>query len=612
MTKRSRFRTSRPRGHGDAISQPARPRSPARRIVKWSAVALIWLIVAGVGILAYFAYDLPDPDSIAGPPRNPGVRVVAVDGTVLADLGGLPGEFVALEDLPAALVDAVLATEDRRFYSHVGVDAKGIGRAVFANVKAGEVVEGASTITQQLAKIVFLSPERTYRRKIQEVLLAFLLEMKFSKDEILSLYLNRAYLGAGAYGIDTAARRYFGQSARSLTLSQAAMLAGLLKAPSRYAPTRDLSLAQRRAAQVLDNMVEAGRLARVDAEAAKASPATLGETAIGGLGMRYFADWILEQVPSYVGPTQGDITVITTLDPNLQRAAEAAIRAALVGEGVERRASQGALIALSSNGAVRAMVGGTSYRESQFNRAVQARRQTGSAFKLVVYLAAFENGFSSLDVIEDASITVGDWRPRNYDDRYRGPVTLNDAFAKSINSVAVRLGQEIGVTELIKTARRLGITSALPEDLSISLGTASLSLIELTQAYGAIANGGERVLGHGIREIHDRDGRVLYRREGSGTGPIASAESVRAMTALLAEVVATGTGRAAAIPVGTVFGKTGTSQDFRDAWFVGFAEGLVAGVWVGNDDAAPMDHVTGGGLPARLWRAFMLEALSSS
>ena len=605
MTRKPRT----PSPHSElAGDTPARP-SWLRRLVKWTAVLVIWVGVVGLGVVAYFAYDLPDLDDLAGPPRNPVVRVLAADNSLLAELGGVSGDFVPLNVLPAVLVDAVLSTEDRRFYSHIGIDAKGIGRAVFANVKAGEVVEGASTITQQLAKIAFLSSERSYRRKIQEVLLALQLEMKFSKDEILALYLNRVYLGAGAYGVDAAARRYFGHSARWLRLPEAALLAGLLKAPSRYAPTRDLDLAHTRAAEVLDNMVEAGRLDADHAAQAKAEPAMLGVRSTGGPGARYFADWVLEQLPGYVGPTRGDLTVLTTLDPAVQKAAERAVTEALAGEGVERKVGQAALVALTPDGEVRAMVGGRNYSESQFNRAVQARRQPGSAFKLVVYLAALEAGYDLLDVIEDAPITLGGWSPSNYDGRYRGSVTLNEAFADSLNSVAVRLSHDLGVERLIKTARRLGITVDLPDDLSLALGSAGIPVIELTQAYAAMANGGERVLAHGISEIRDAGGHSLYRREGSGGGTVATQDSVRAMTSMLAEVVATGTGRAAALPVGSVFGKTGTSQDFRDAWFVGFSEGLVAGVWTGNDDATPMAGVTGGGLPARLWRAFMLEAI---
>ncbi len=607
------------------LSRPRNPRakpSPKRQakrgvrlrrfLLKWLFVLFIWAGVVGLGFLAYFAYDLPKTDTLAGPAHNPAVSVLAADGTPIATYGNLAGDFVSLDDIPQSLVDAVIATEDRRFFSHFGIDLWGIIRAGYANLEAGRIVEGGSTITQQLAKISFLDPERTLKRKIQEAMLAIWLERKFTKDEILAIYLNRVYLGAGAYGVDAAAKRYFDKSVRRLSLADAALLVGLLKAPSRYAPTRNPELAAERATVVLNNMVEAGFLTLEEAEAASHERAALGSRREGAGGARYFADWVLEQVPGYVGPQRGDLTVLTTLDPALQEAAQAALAGALAREGAALAVSQGALLALTPEGAVRAMVGGRDYGVSQFNRATQAMRQPGSAFKPILYLAALEEGYTPAERVLDAPITVGDWSPGNYNDRYYGEVSLEEAFARSLNSAAVRLIRAVGVKAVIKMARRLGVTVDLPGEATLSLGSAGLPLLELVQAYAAIPSGGVRVLAHGITEIRDSTGETIYRRQGSGAGRAVSGETVAGMLELMAAVVETGTGRAARLeaPLGPAYGKTGTSQDFRDAWFVGFAGGLVTGVWLGNDDARAMNKVTGGTLPARLWQGFMTTALS--
>ncbi len=506
----------------------------------------------------------------------------------------------------------MLATEDRRFFSHGGVDAFGVLRAAYRNVMAGEVVEGGSTITQQLAKIAFLSPERTVKRKIEESLLALLLERRYSKEEILSLYLNRVYLGAGAYGVDAASRRYFKKPVGALTLGEAALLAGLLKAPSRYAPTRDPKLARERAETVLAQMVDAGFITTDEAAQAFDKAAPLSADVAASSGARYFADWVLDQVPSFVGPGHGALEVLSTLDPGLQRLAEEVLRTGLAEAGPDAAVGQGAFVVLAPDGAVLALVGGKDYRESPFNRATQAFRQPGSAFKAIVYLAAFEHGLKPTERVLDAPVTVGDWSPDNYDGKYYGEVTVEEAFARSLNSAAVRVAREVGVARILKMARKLGITAELPDDLTLSLGAGSLSPLELTQAYAMIAQGGARTLAHGILEIRSESGEVLYGREGSGLGHAFSLKTARNLARLMAAVVSYGTGRAAALApeLGQAYGKTGTSQDFRDAWFVGFARGLIAGVWLGNDDGKPMSKVTGGSLPARLWGRFMAQALS--
>ncbi len=582
-----------------------------RRALKWFAVATIWAGFGGLGLVAWYAYDLPDVSRLGERQRAPSITLTDANGATITRFGDLYGPPVRAEELPLHLKQAVLATEDRRFVRHFGLDPLALVRAAVANLRAGRIVQGGSTITQQLAKNVFLTPKRTLKRKVQELLLALWLERMFTKDDILTIYLNRVYLGAGAYGVEAAARRYFAKSARDVALNEAAMIAGLLRAPSRYAPSRNLARAQARAGQVLAGMVDAGYLTPAEAEAARKRPARVVRTQRASRGSRYFADWVLDQVSGYAGPGASDIIVVTTFDLRLQRAAEDAVGWALNEFGAQRRAGQAALIALAPNGAVRAMVGGRDYGTSQFNRATQARRQPGSAFKLFVYLAALEAGFSPEDVVEDAPLTIGDWSPRNYDGRYVGPVTLREAFATSRNTVAVRIAEQVGSDGIIGVARRLGVASKLGTDSSLALGTSEVSLIELTAAYATLANQGQGVWPHGILEIRASDGTVLHRRAGSGPGRALAQRPLGQMIDMLRAVVTDGTGRAAALPVPAA-GKTGTSQGFRDAWFIGFTRDLVAGVWLGNDDQAPMKGTTGGGLPARLWARFMKAAIAGT
>ena len=581
------------------------------RVVKWAAVAVLWLVVVGAGFVGYYAHDLPDTDTLAGPETPLSVTVFAADGSMIANVGEMWGAFVPVAEMPPALPEAVLAIEDRRFFEHGGVDAFGVIRAAWRNAVSGRVVAGGSTISQQVAKLVFLSPERSVKRKIQEAMLAFWLEREFTKEEILTIYLNRAYFGAGAYGVDAAARRYFGRGARRVTVAQAALIAGLLKAPSRYSPAGNPALARRRAGVVVEAMAEAGFLSRGEADAAAAAVKSLAIAPTAGPAAGYFADWVAARVPGYVGREHGVLRVHTTLDPARQRAAEAAVSEALVASGGARRIGQGALVALDGTGAVRAMVGGRDYRKSRFNRATQARRQPGSAFKTLVYLAAVEDGLAPDDVLEDAPVAIAGWAPRNHDGRYRGPITVREAFAHSVNTVAVRAGLRAGIARIREAALRLGIESELPADASLALGTGEVTPLELTAAYAALASGGRRVLPHGIVEIRDRAGALLYRRAGSGAGRAVAPPAVDAMRDLLAAAVAEGTGRAAALPpaLGPAYGKTGTTQKFRDAWFVGWAGALTAGVWLGNDDDTPMDEVTGGSHPAAIWRDFMIRAL---
>ncbi|MCK6449888.1 MAG: PBP1A family penicillin-binding protein [Alphaproteobacteria bacterium] len=593
---------------GNGPGRAKRPRRRwLRRLVYWSAVLLVWVAIAGASVTAYYAYDLPDIRSLEAPTRRPAITLAAADGTVFATYGDLVGETLRLDELPTTLPLAVMATEDRRFQSHPGIDPIGLARAAIANLRAGSVRQGGSTITQQLAKNLFLTSERTLKRKVQETILALWLERKFTKAQILTLYLNRVYLGAGTYGVDAAARKYFGVSARQLDLWESAMLAGILKAPSRFNPIADPDTAERRTRQVLANMVDAGFLEASQADQARPSakrPTSIANT--GPIG-RYFADWVMDQVQGFVGFTDRDLVVVTTLDPRLQRLAEDKVALALDMEGGALNARQAALVAMAPDGAVRALVGGVEYAQSQFNRATQALRQPGSAFKPMVYLAALQAGYKPEDRFMDGPITIGNWSPRNYEGTYRGMVSLREALAYSINTVAAQLAERVGPRKVVAVAERMGITSTLRPDASIALGTYEVTPLELTAAYASLANAGEIALAYGIREIRDTAGNVLYTRKGSGLGTVAGRAEVAAMNDMMGAAIAGGTAKAAKLDRPAA-GKTGTTQDFRDAWFLGYTADLVAGVWVGNDDNKPMKHVTGGGLPARMWRDFMLAA----
>ncbi len=581
-------------------------RSPFLGFLRWTAVCAIWSAVLLAGVLVWFAYDLPDVDSLATPSRRPSVTLLDSEGTSFATFGDLYGKRVSVKSLPPHLVWAVLAAEDRRFYKHAGVDVQGLARALLVNIREGRIRQGGSTLTQQLAKNLFLTPERTIQRKIRETILALQLEGRFSKDEILTIYLNRVYLGAGTWGIDAAAQRYFNKPAARLTLYEAAMIAGLLKAPSRYNPARNPDLAHKRARLVLDGMVDAGYIKSGTAKRAKRLKLAARPRDTGS-GTRFFADWILDRVRSYVGFSGRDLVVHTTLRPRLQRIAMSKATALVKKESARTRARQLALVTMAPDGAVRVMVGGRNYGKSQFNRATQALRQPGSVFKPVVYLAALESGLDPDTHFLDGPVSVGKWRPGNFGGKYYGDVTMREAVTRSLNSVAVRASEKIGRRRVIDAAKRLGITSRLRPHPSIALGASEVSLLEMTAAYAVFANGGTGVWPYGIREIRDRGGRVLYRRKGTGPGRVIKSARASEMNDLLGSVIAWGTGKAARIGRPAA-GKTGTSQDFRDAWFIGYTPDLVTGVWMGNDDGTPMNEVTGGGLPARLWRSFMLEA----
>jgi len=577
------------------------------RAAYWALVLGLWLGIVGVGAVVYVGAHLPPIQSLEIPKRPPSIDILDDQGRQLARRGDLAGEPLALANLPPYVPKAFIAIEDRRFYHHYGVDPFGIVRAAIANVLHRGVSQGGSTITQQLAKNLFLTQERTITRKLQEVLLALWLERKYSKTQILELYLNRVYFGAGAYGIEQASLRYFGKSARNLTLAEAALLAGLVKSPSRLAPTRDFDAAEQRAKIVLAAMSELGFISTANERLAFANPPRI-VARVGTDSVNYVADWVMDVLNDVLGHVDQDIVVRTTIDAGLQAEAETSLGEELKDKGDKFGVSQGALVAMSPDGAVRALVGGRSYADSQFNRAVAARRQPGSAFKPFVYLTALEHGLTPDSVREDAPISVNGWKPENYGRQYYGPVTLTQALALSLNTVSVRLTLELGPAAVIRTAHRLGIDSHLEPNASIALGTSEVSVLELTGAYAPFTNGGFAVTPHVITRITASDGRVLYSNDERSLGRIIDARYVGMMNAMMQQTLLIGTARNASLPGWRAAGKTGTSQDFRDAWFVGYTAHLVTAVWLGNDDGTPTKHVTGGGLPVDVWDRFMRAA----
>ncbi len=580
-----------------------------RLALRLGFLGFVWGTI-GLGLLvAWAASTLPDTSQLAQPDRHPSITLKAADESLIATYGDLYGEELKLADLPKALPEAVIATEDRRFYHHFGIDPWGLMRAAFVDLRAGQMVQGGSTITQQVAKNLFLTPDKTLLRKVQEAVLAVWLERHFSKDQLLEIYLNRVYFGAGTWGVDAAARRYFGKSARRLSPYECALLAGLLKAPTRFSPARDQARAATRTAQVLANMVAAGYLSADEATVIQKQSFVLGSVPITRPGLRYFADWVEDQAATF--GLSGDITVVTTLDPKMQAAAEASLEAVLAKDGAKVAATQASLVAMAPDGAIRAMVGGRDYQASQFNRAVQSMRQPGSSFKPFVYLTALERGMRPDDHFVDGPTKIGNWQPHDFEPRYMGDVTMAEAVAESLNTVAAQVTQKVGVRNVIATAHRLGISSDLNEDASLALGTGEVSLLELTTAYAAFANGGYAVWPYGIATIRDGSGKIFYQRQQNTAGRIIQAQYVADMDRMLQGVIQHGTGKAAQIGRPAA-GKTGTTSDFRDALFVGYTADLVAGVWFGNDDDSPMVKVTGGSLPARAWHDFMMAALKGT
>jgi penicillin-binding protein 1A len=592
---------------GSKRRSKSRGRFSIGRLFYWTAVLGLWAVIAVVGVVIYVGAHLPPIQSLEIPKRPPTIRIVGLDGSVLASRGEMPGANIALKDLPPYLPKAFIAIEDRRFYSHYGVDPIGILRAAVTNVLHRGVSQGGSTLTQQLAKNLFLTQERTMARKLQEVELALWLERKHSKAEILELYLNRVYFGSGAYGVEAAAQRYFGKSAKNVTVAEAAMLAGLVKSPSRLAPNRNPEGAEQRAKTVLTAMADAKFITDAQAQASIGHP-SYNVKPVGAGTVNYVADWIGEVLDDLVGQIDQSIVVETTIDPKLQSVAEASIIDELAAKSVKFNVSQGALVAMTPDGAVRAMVGGRNYAESQYNRAVTARRQPGSAFKPFVYLTAIEAGLTPETIRQDAPIDVKGWKPENYTHEYFGSVTLTQALAMSLNTVAIRVGLEVGPKNVVRTAHRLGISSKLDANASIALGTSEVSVIELVGAYAPFANGGLGVSPHVVTRIRTNEGKVLYTRPADALGQVIEPRGVAMMNTMMQETLISGTARKAEIPGWTAAGKTGTSQDYRDAWFIGYTANLVTGVWLGNDDNSPTKKATGGGLPVEVWTRFMRTA----
>src|SRR5436305_7866719 len=582
-------------------------RSLIGRAAYWSLVLGLWCFIGAIGVVGWVAAHLPPIQSLEVPKRPPSIQIVGLNGRVLATRGEMGGSAVPLHELPAFLPKAFLAIEDRRFYSHCGIDPLGVARAVGANVLHRGVSQGGSTLTHRLAKNLFLTQERTMQRKLQEVILALWLERKYSKDEILDLYLNRVYFGSGAYGVEAAAQRYFGKSARNVTLSEAALLAGLVKSPSKLAPTRNFDGAERRAQIVLAAMSDAGYVSENAVKAALAVAPKIVKPSAGG-SINYVADWVMDVLNDVVGRVEQDIVVETTIDPTLQAAAEKALLDELLAKGAKFDVDQGAFVAMTPQGAVRALVGGKNYAESQFNRAVAAKRQPGSAFKPFVYLAALERGLTPDTIREDKPIDVKGWKPENYSHEYFGPVTLTKALALSLNTVSVRLTLEVGPQAVVRTAHRLGISSKLEPNASIALGTSEVSMMELVSSYVPFANGGIAVAPHVIDKVRTAGGKLIYRARNPGLGRVIDERTAAMLNQMMQQRLASGTARKADLGGFPAAGKTGTSQDYRDAWFIGYTGHLIAGVWLGNDDNTPTKKLTGGGMPVEIWSRFMKAA----
>jgi penicillin-binding protein 1A len=573
------------------------------RIVKAGVIAT-FLGIMVLGIFVVIARgEIDSFDDLKASPNGQMIRIRAADGTVIQSLGPSFGRWLTINQLPSEMKDAMVAVEDRRYYMHPGVDPIGITRSFYARAVQGRWTQGGSTITQQLARNIYLNSNKEFGRKIREIILALAMETKFSKDQILELYLNKAYFGGGAYGIDAASRRFFDHGAENISLAEAAIIAGLVKAPSHYAPTADAQAAVERAEVVVAVMQDAGMITATEAAGVKPADVKLAAESPQD-SVRYFTDWILPQLDGLIGETEKPIDVWTTLDLKMQRAATAAIATNVP------RGAQGALISIDRDGAVKAMVGGTDYGSSNYNRAVTAVRQPGSAWKLFVYLAALESGFRPEDMVEDKPVEIEGWQPKNSGGKYAGSISLRTAFAYSKNTVAAQIGQEVGTSSIASMARRFGITTPINTQPSMVLGTSEARVIDMTQAFAAVAAKGRKVTPYGISKVTTIDGETLYAATPSSSVQLVDGWVAGAMTDLMQSAVATGTGRAANIGR-PVAGKTGTTSSNKDGWFLGFSSGLTTGVWMGRDDARSIGGLEGGRAPARAWAAYMRIALAN-
>jgi penicillin-binding protein 1A len=591
----------------DDAPLPAAKSNPPKSWPYVLVLLLAWGVIGGGVFASHFISELPDTQSLmaVGPSRD--ITILDRHGHLIARSGLVHGAMVDVSQLPSYVPNAFISIEDRRFRDHVGLDPIGLARAAFENISAGHVVQGGSTLTQQLAKNLFLDPNRTFERKGQEAFLALYLESRYSKDQILTLYLNRVYFGAGTYGIAAAAERFFGKPPSQLTLPEAAMLAGSVKAPARYNPLTDADASVERGGVVLRAMEDAGYITDGQRAAAQATrPRVVRGTGTPEAG--YFADWVAGQVQGYAGEVNQPVVVHTTFDLSLQEKAERAATQTLALNGKAFHASQAVIVSMTPDGAIRAMVGGLNYRQSPYNRATDAMRQPGSAFKPFLYLTAFEHGRAPSDVMTDGPVDIRGWKPTDYEGKFEGAMTLTEAFAKSSNAVAAQLIMQVGPKAVAKTAHRLGITSELLAVPSLALGSSAVTPLELTSAYAPFANGGDGVIPYGIEEIDTAKGDVIWSRKSGGEGRVMSPQNAAEVTHMMTEVVATGTGKAARLDERPSAGKTGTTQDYHDAWFVGFTADLVTGIWVGNDDNSSMIKATGGTLPAHIFHTFMEDA----
>ncbi|MEN3929779.1 PBP1A family penicillin-binding protein [Microvirga sp. W0021] len=607
-SKKPLKKTSKPR----RAKKPRKRRSILGRMFYTLFVLGLWCLLGVAGVVAYYASQLPPIDQLTVPRRPPNIAILAADGSLITNRGETGGREVSIKELPSYVPKAFVAIEDRRFYSHFGIDPMGLGRAVISNVSGG-LRQGASTLTQQLAKNLFLTPERTASRKIQEAILALWLERKYTKDQILELYLNRVYFGAGAFGVEAAARRYYNKPAKELTLSEAAVIAGLVQAPSRLAPNRNPKGAQGRATIVLKYMRELGFINQAQADAALANPAKLNRAGSND-SANYAADFVMDVLDDFIGEFDQDIIVQTSIDLRMQRAAAKAVTETLTAKGAQFNVSQAALVSITPEGALKALVGGKSYEESQYNRATTGRRQPGSAFKPFVYLTAMEYGMTPATVIEDGPVNYRGWSPQNYSRRYSGPVQLRDALAFSLNTIAAKLIIEVGPRNVIKTAQRLGINSPLEPVPSLALGVSDVSLMEMTSAYAAFANGGFGVIPYVIETVKSAaNGKLLYQRPPTSgkLGRVMSPENQAEMIDMMHNSFAIGSSRNASVPGWDLAGKTGTTQAYKDAWMMGFSSTLVTGVWMGNDTGELTKRLTGSGLPAEIWKKYMTDALAT-
>ncbi len=616
---------SQPASFGKRTAPPPRtPGQPAgtprkrRPILKYGLIcASVLMMIAGMAGLYYWHrifHDMPDLPTTAEMwviGREPAIEFRTLDGALLEIRGPRYGRRVGLAQLPPHVPHAFIAAEDKRFFEHEGADTVAILRAAWSNWRTGHTVSGASTLTQQLVKNLVLSPEQTLKRKAQEIRLARRLEQRLSKEEILELYLNRVYFGASFYGLDAASRHYFGKPPEALTVGEAALLASLPKAPSRLALDENMQAARERQVYVLNEMVSAGYLSPVQAAAAREQDIALTDGQLPAMQVGYALDFATEQIRERLPEAPPDLVVTLTIEPDKQAAAERAIARHLEESGKTLKASQAAGVIMRPDGRIVAMVGGTDYTTSQFNRVTQARRQPGSAFKAVVYAAAFARGAKPFDVREDGPLQIGKWQPKNYAGGYLGPVTLSEAYARSLNTVAAQLTQEVGEPAVIAMAGALGIEAAFKPLPSIALGSQEVTLFDLTRAYGAFLNEGVRLDPWLVARVEDTRGTLIYERPVEPRQvEVLEREVARNMTAMMVRTVASGTGEAAKVDGWTVAGKTGTSQDWRDAWFIGYTSALVGGVWIGNDDDSPMKKVTGGGLPAQIFADMMQQALA--